>query len=343
MLTAPSVVGDGRAGPSGRRQLDRPVVEVPLLKFRLAPLLKFRRATRWAPVYLVPPLCPIRIPPLLIPARNGRGEQEVALRRLIPRRPSVLGVSRAPLPFDDPVRRWRRRDGRAMRPFCARRQLPPGPTEEFICITAPDIDNAWRYPLRGCLAYEELYPTGNPARPFLRQISNAGDLRGLPKEHVITREETSDHMAVALAAAGAIRVAPHEFRLMNGRGESACPAEGRNFEVGELRPRFPGTCIYSIAFLPMRRECRIGVEFPKVGGRAGAVREEVPTHVDMKTSPRDATVRDASVALPLTKADDTRDDFPALPRNGESEGDCGALSSLRGGYKGQCKGSILRA
>ena len=64
-------------------------------------------------------------------------------------------------------------------------------------------------------------------------ISNAGILRGLPKDHVITREVNLDHMSVALDAAGAIQVELQEFRFMNGVGNLERLPVGRKYKVRE--------------------------------------------------------------------------------------------------------------
>ena len=106
-------------------------------------------------------------------------------------------MSRVPLSLSDPVRRRR-----------LKYQVPPGATEEFMYFTGSDIDLARRCPLCGC--------TGNPPSREGGHIFTPGNLRGLPKDRVVIREENSDHIPVALTAVVAPKVESHEFRLMNG-------------------------------------------------------------------------------------------------------------------------------
>ena len=78
---------------------------------------------------------------------------------------------------------------------------------------------------------------GNPTRLLRDHISNAGNLRGLPRDHAITREESSGPVSVAPAAAGAIQAEPHEFLPMNVKGEVRRPLEGKEYKVWELQQR----------------------------------------------------------------------------------------------------------
>ena len=108
-----------------------------------------------------------------------------------------------------------------------------GTTEDFTCLTEPGIDHDCRNPESGWPASEELFPIGNPTHLLRHRIFNAGNLRGLPKDHVVTREVNLDHMSVALDAAGAIQEKPQEFRFMNGEGNSGRPPVGRKYKVRE--------------------------------------------------------------------------------------------------------------
>ena len=72
------------------------------------------------------------------------------------------------------------------------------------------------------------------------------------------------------------------------------------------------------------------------------MREGAPTDLDTKMAPHDVSVHDTDVASRSTRADDSRDDCSALPQKGDPTGAHGSLSSSRGGYRGESKGSLLR-
>ena len=77
---------------------------------------------------------------------------------------------------------------------------------------------------------------GNPCSLYRRHIFKPGAFRGLPKEHVITREGKLGHLSLAPSAAGAAQVTAHEFRLMDGNGDSERRQDGGEFTVRSLRP-----------------------------------------------------------------------------------------------------------
>ena len=120
--------------------------------------------------------------------------------------------------------------------FPANRQIPQGAAEEFIYITATDTGRAWPYPFWCWPAFDELLPTGFPPSRVRRRIFNASNLRGLLKEHVITRGENSSHVSAVLSVAGAIQVDAQEFRVADGECDLGCPSEGSEYKVWELPP-----------------------------------------------------------------------------------------------------------
>ena len=77
--------------------------------------------------------------------------------------------------------------------FRAKHQLPTGSQpEDCIHFTESGTDHACRHPLWRWPAYEELFPMDKPTR-FLRHLfSTAANLRGLPRDHVLSREENPD-------------------------------------------------------------------------------------------------------------------------------------------------------
>ena len=184
MPTVVNVDGGGRACLPFWRRSD------PSL-YRAAHLWNSRLMARRFPPYPPQSLCPTRI---LLPIQNrvGRKQKTAVPSRPISRRPIVLRMSRVPLSLSDPVRRRR-----------LKYQVPPGATEEFMYFTGSDIDLARRCPLCGC--------TGNPPSREGGHIFTPGNLRGLPKDHVITRGGNLDLMAAALTAAGAIQAEPRVF------------------------------------------------------------------------------------------------------------------------------------
>ena len=84
-------------------------------------------------------LRPTRISLLLTPARTRKRQEELAQRRLGPRRRSVLGISRAPLPHQRPRVNSAaavREGGEACR---ATHQIPKEATGEFAYIAEAEI------------------------------------------------------------------------------------------------------------------------------------------------------------------------------------------------------------
>ena len=73
---------------------------------------------------------------------------------------------------------------------------------------------------------------------------------------------------------------------------------------------------------------------PQSEEKDGAMRDEVPTHVDMKMGLHNEPARDASVAPLSTKVGGARVDYPVRAQRGDSKGNRGAPFSSRGRYKG---------
>ena len=82
-----------------------------------------------------------------------------------------------------------------------------------------------------------MFPIGNPPSRGRHRIFNAANLRGLPREHVITREGNLDHMSEGLFAAGAAQADAHEFRRTDGGGDLEFFLGGRNYKVRRIPPR----------------------------------------------------------------------------------------------------------
>ena len=75
---------------------------------------------------------------------------------------------------------------------------------------------------------------GNPCSLYSHHIIKPGTSRGLPQEHVATREGKFGHVFLALSAAGAAQVTAHEFRLMDKNGDLERPKGAGEFTVRSL-------------------------------------------------------------------------------------------------------------
>ena len=122
-----SVDCNGRARPLDRRWLH-------LSPYQMAPFRKFRRMVRCFPIYLVPSLSPIHAYTSLGRRKDGENERAGGAKSANPTTPQRAGDE----PSAPPPRRPCTASGAARREgvvaFCAKNQLPPGATEDFIFI-----------------------------------------------------------------------------------------------------------------------------------------------------------------------------------------------------------------